>query len=234
MKITVVGTGYVGLVTGTCFAESGNEVVCVDIDEAKIQRLRRCEIPIYEPGLRELVERNSETGRLKFSTDLAATAKGTRLVFLAVGTPSAEDGSADLSSLWAVVDQLAPHMPPTAIVVTKSTVPVGTNSKIHGRLKEQTGRDYDVASNPEFLKEGAAIEDFMKPDRVVVGVRRVEVAETLRELVLAVFADGEALFGDVARKCGNDQVRGQRAVGHQDQLHQRSGQPVRTDGGRHQ
>ncbi len=182
MKIAIVGTGYVGLVTGTCFAESGNDVTCVDIDQAKIERLRRGQIPIYEPGLAELVERNFTSGRLKFTTDLAAAATQAKLIFLAVGTPPAADGSADLSNLWSVVDMLASHLPPDAILITKSTVPIGTNTKIYNRLKEQTGRKCHVASNPEFLKEGAAIDDFMKPDRVVVGVRDASVGETLKEL----------------------------------------------------
>ena len=182
MKITVVGTGYVGLVTGTCFAETGNDVMCVDCDQSKIDMLRRGEIPIYEPGLAELVERNATAGRLLFHTDLAAAMADAKLVFLGVGTPSAEDGSVDLSALWAVVEQLAPHLGEDCIVVLKSTVPVGTNSAVTARLKKLTGRDCDVASNPEFLKEGAAIDDFMKPDRVVVGARRPEVAEIMEDL----------------------------------------------------
>jgi UDPglucose 6-dehydrogenase len=182
MQIAVVGTGYVGLVTGACLADSGNKVTCVDIDAAKVARLRKGEIPIYEPGLAELVQRNFGAKRLSFTTDLAEAASKAKLVFLAVGTPSSDDGSADLSALWAVVEALAPHLPDDAIVITKSTVPVGTNSSIYRRLRELTGRECDVASNPEFLKEGAALDDFMKPDRVVVGVRRPEVAATLREL----------------------------------------------------
>jgi UDPglucose 6-dehydrogenase len=182
MKITVVGAGYVGLVTGTCFAESGNDVACVDIDRAKIERLVRGEIPIYEPGLGELVRRNLASGRLKFTTELTAAAGAARLIFLAVGTPSADDGSADLTSLWSVVDALADHVRPDAVLVVKSTVPVGTNARIQARLKERSGRSCEVASNPEFLKEGAAIDDFMKPDRVVVGTRSAAVAEMLREL----------------------------------------------------
>ncbi len=182
MKIAVIGTGYVGLVSGTCFADSGNEVTCVDIDESKIEKLRQGRLPIYEPGLLELVLRNSAAGRLHFTTDLNSAVKRAKLVYLAVGTPSANDGSADLSALWAVVASLAPILPPQAIVVIKSTVPVGTNAQTYARLKELTGRECDVASNPEFLKEGAAINDFQFPDRVVVGVRRPEVAEVLREL----------------------------------------------------
>lgn len=178
----MIGTGYVGLVTGTCFAESGNEVTCVDIDRKKIDMLRQGKLPIYEPGLAELVARNATAKRLQFTTDLAAAVKSAKLVFLAVGTPQGDDGSADLTSLWTVVDNLAPHLAKDVIVVIKSTVPVGTNTAIYNRLKERAGRTVDVASNPEFLKEGAALDDFMKPDRVVVGVRRPEVADVLHEL----------------------------------------------------
>ena len=182
MKIGVVGTGYVGLVTGTCFANSGNTVTCLDINAEKIARLEHGEIPIYEPGLAELVRRNAQAGRLRFTTDTATAIRDADVVFLAVGTPPSADGSADLSALWKVVDSIAPHLQSDAIVVTKSTVPVGTCAGIEQRLKEHTGRDCHVASNPEFLKEGAAIEDFQKPDRVVVGVRTPEVGETLRSL----------------------------------------------------
>jgi UDPglucose 6-dehydrogenase len=182
VRIAVVGTGYVGLVTGTCFADSGNTVTCLDIDAAKIARLERGEVPIYEPGLEELVERNVRAGRLKFTTDTAAAVRGAEVVFLAVGTPPAADGSADLSALWKVVAAIAPHLDAAAIVVTKSTVPVGTCAGIEQRLKAAVGRDCRVASNPEFLKEGAAIEDFQKPDRVVVGVRAADVGEILRGL----------------------------------------------------
>jgi len=178
----MIGTGYVGLVTGTCFADSGNDVICVDINETKIQGLREGKIPIYEPGLKDLVLRNSETGLLTFTTDLAEAVASCRIVYLAVGTPPAADGSADLTALKTVVDSMAPHLTDDAIVVTKSTVPVGTNQYIYDRLKELLGREVDVASNPEFLKEGAAIDDFMKPDRVVVGIRREETGEVLHEL----------------------------------------------------
>jgi UDPglucose 6-dehydrogenase len=182
MRIGVVGTGYVGLVTGTCFADSGNTVTCLDINAEKIARLERGEVPIYEPGLEELVERNAKAGRLRFTTDTARAIRDADVVFLAVGTPPAADGSADLSALWGVVDTIAEHLRPEAIVVTKSTVPVGTCAGIEARLRERLGRDCRVASNPEFLKEGAAIEDFQKPDRVVVGVRTPDVGETLRSL----------------------------------------------------
>jgi UDPglucose 6-dehydrogenase len=182
MKIAVIGTGYVGLVTGTCFADSGNDVACVDIDKEKIARLNRGEIPIYEPGLEEMVRDNQAAERLHFTTDLPTAVANAEIVYLAVGTPQGDDGAADMTALWAVVDNIARHLQPNAVIVTKSTVPVGTCAKICARLKEHTGRECDVASNPEFLKEGSAIEDFMKPDRVVVGVRREEVGETLHEL----------------------------------------------------
>jgi UDPglucose 6-dehydrogenase len=182
MRIAVVGTGYVGLVSGTCFANSGNTVTCLDINAEKIARLNRGEIPIYEPGLEELVIRNAKAGRLLFTTDTAAAIQAAQVIFLAVGTPPSADGSADLSSLWKVVDSIAPYLDAEAVVVTKSTVPVGSCAGIEARLKERTGRDCRVASNPEFLKEGAAIEDFQKPDRVVVGVRSAAVGEILRSL----------------------------------------------------
>jgi len=182
MQIAVVGTGYVGLVTGTCFAESGHKVTCIDIDRRKIQSLQQGEIPIYEPGLTELVLRNAAVDRLQFTTDLAPATKNAEIIFLAVGTPQSDDGSANLTYLFQAVENMAPHLREDAIIVTKSTVPVGTNATIFSRLRELTGRDCDVASNPEFLKEGAAINDFMFPDRVVVGVRRPEVAGVLRKL----------------------------------------------------
>ena len=178
----MIGTGYVGLVTGTCLAQSGNEVACVDIDVDKIQQLNRGEIPIYEPGLAELVIRNSRCGRLKFTTSAADVVPTAKCVFLAVGTPQREDGSADLRVLWSVLESVSSFLPPDAIVVIKSTVPIGTNAEAARRLKTLTGRDVDVASNPEFLKEGCAIDDFTHPDRVVVGVTRPEVGEVLHEL----------------------------------------------------
>ena len=182
MDIAMIGTGYVGLVSGTCFAESGNQVTCVDIDQAKIDGLKQGEIPIYEPGLAELVIRNTKAGRLHFTTELGEAVKSARVVYLAVGTPQGDDGSADLSALWSVVESIAPFIQDDVVVVTKSTVPVGTNAGIYEKLSDLNGKRYHVASNPEFLKEGAAINDFMYPDRVVVGVRDEEVAETLKEL----------------------------------------------------
>lgn len=189
MKIAVVGTGYVGLVTGTCLAESGNDVVCVDNNPAKVDTLNSGKLPIYEPGLLELVQRNTKEGRLAFTTDLAAAVRPARLVFIAVGTPQSDAGDADLGAVWAVTKSIAhalkdlpPGGPGSRVVVVKSTVPVGTNARVAEILAENGCAHVDAASNPEFLKEGAAIEDFMKPDRVVVGVRRPEVAEVLNEL----------------------------------------------------
>jgi UDPglucose 6-dehydrogenase len=182
MRIAVVGTGYVGLVTGTCFSDSGNDVICVDINERKVKALQAGKIPIYEPGLSDLVLRNSAAGRLEFTTDLASAVESADVVFLAVGTPPAADGSADLSAMWAVADAVAPHLRHEAVVVVKSTVPVGTNGKLWERLRQATGRVCRVASNPEFLKEGAAIVDFTKPDRVVVGVRSKEEGDILHRL----------------------------------------------------
>jgi len=182
MNIAMVGTGYVGLVTGTCFAESGNHVTCIDIDEHKIARLLKGDIPIYEPGLSEMVLRNVEHGRLQFTTNLEDAVAAADIVYLAVGTPQSHDGSANLSALWAVVDSIAPVLPEAAVVVVKSTVPVGTNTKTYNRLSELTGRICEVASNPEFLKEGAAIADFSTPDRVVAGVRSEKAEKVLREL----------------------------------------------------
>ena len=182
MKIAVIGTGYVGLVQGTCLAESGNDVVCIDKDATKIEGLKQGRIPIYEPGLSELVHRNHRDGRLQFSTDLASGIADAEIVFIAVGTPQGDDGGADLSGVWAVGRQVAENLNGPKVIVIKSTVPVGTNAELARRMKEVAKVPFDVANNPEFLKEGAAIEDFNKPDRVVVGVRRPEVAETLHEL----------------------------------------------------
>jgi UDPglucose 6-dehydrogenase len=182
MKIAVVGTGYVGLVTGTCFAESGNEVYCIDKDARKIDMLKNGQLPIYEPGLMELVSRNAREGRLSFSTNLAQSMAPAQLVFIAVGTPQAQDGSADLSTVWAVADAIAEHVNGPKIVVIKSTVPVGTNRAVAERLAARSSHPLEVVSNPEFLKEGAAIDDCQKPDRVVIGTHSAEAAEVLREL----------------------------------------------------
>jgi len=170
VKLCVIGTGYVGLVTGTCFAATGQRVVCVDKDASKIERLQRFEIPIYEPGLEEMVKEQAESGRLTFTTDLPSAVKDVDLAFIAVGTPPTQDGEADLSAVFAVAADLAKHATHDLVIVMKSTVPVGTNAQVQ-KLVADAEHDIQVASNPEFLKEGGAISDFMYPDRIVVGVR---------------------------------------------------------------
>ncbi len=182
MKLCVVGTGYVGLVAGTCFAEGGNDVVCVDNVAAKIEALRRGEVPIYEPGLEELIRRNVAEGRLTFTTDLVDAVKKSRVCFIAVGTPENEDGSADLSAVLAVARGVAQAMDGHRVVVTKSTVPVGTHAKIRQAMDPVTKHPFDVVSNPEFMKEGAAIEDFLKPDRVVIGAASSEAFKIMHEI----------------------------------------------------
>ncbi len=182
MRLAVVGTGYVGLVTGTCFAESGNDVIGIDNNPRKIEILDSGKLPIYEPGLLEMVQRNRKEGRLTFTTDLAAAIENVEVVYLCVGTPQGDDGSADLSALWAVGDAIADRLDGFKLLVIKSTVPVGTNKKLTERIAARTKQPFEVASNPEFLKEGAAIDDFMKPDRVVVGVRSEKAQKLLHEL----------------------------------------------------
>ena len=182
MKLCVVGTGYVGLVAGTCFAESGNDVTCVDIDQRKIADLRNGKIPIYEPGLEELIRRNAADRRLHFTTDLAGAVKEAMVCFIAVGTPQDEDGSADLSMVLQAGADIAKAMPGYRIVVLKSTVPVGTADKMRETMSANTTHPFDVVSNPEFLKEGAAVEDFMKPDRVVIGGNSDRALSLIKEL----------------------------------------------------
>ncbi|UCD57150.1 MAG: UDP-glucose/GDP-mannose dehydrogenase family protein [Candidatus Hydrogenedentota bacterium] len=182
MNICVVGTGYVGLVTGTCFAEMGNDVVCVDIDLKKIQMLKRGRSPIYEPGLEELIRRNAHENRLTFATDIADAVRRSLLIFIAVGTPSLDDGGCDLSHVFGVAGEIADAMDGYRIVVIKSTVPVGTADKVRELMRAKTSVEFDIVSNPEFLKEGAAIDDFMRPDRVVVGIENDRVADIMREL----------------------------------------------------
>src|SRR5205809_664833 len=182
MNIGVIGTGYVGLVAGSCLAESGNDVWCVDSDAAKIEKLRQGMIPIYEPGLPEIVERNLREERLTFTTDLDAAVKKSFVLFVAVGTPPTPDGAADLSGVFDVARAIVRAMDRYKVIVVKSTVPVGTSEKIREILKSETHHPFDLLSNPEFLKQGAAVEDFMKPDRVVVGADDVRAAEILRDL----------------------------------------------------
>jgi UDPglucose 6-dehydrogenase len=184
MNIAVVGTGYVGLVTGACFAEFGLQVVGVDIDEQKIAALKRGEVPIYEPGLEEMIQRNAKAGRLSFTTDLAGAVEGALVVFIAVGTPPDKAGRADLTAVREVAKSIARHLNGYKVVVTKSTVPMGTGAMIDEliRTHRKSPIDFDVASNPEFLREGSAIEDFMRPNRVVIGAAREEAVAILRDL----------------------------------------------------
>lgn len=182
MELTVVGTGYVGLVAGTCFAETGHQVTCVDKDQKKVEMLNRGEVPIYEPRLPELIQRNAEKGRLTFTTDLAKSIQKTEVAFIAVGTPADEDGSADLTHVLAVAKEIGRALTQPILVVTKSTVPVGTGEKIKQAIAEVTDIQVDVVSNPEFLKEGAAVDDFLKPDRIVVGCESEEAKEVMTDL----------------------------------------------------
>jgi UDPglucose 6-dehydrogenase len=194
MKIAVIGTGYVGLVAGTCFAETGNNVVCVDKDASKIDALHAGKIPIYEPGLEELVKRNVAEERLTFTTDLADAVKKSVILFIAVGTPPGDDGSSDLTAVLAVAKAIGKTMDGFKVIVDKSTVPVGTARKVQATIKAETSQPFDVVSNPEFLKEGAAIEDFMKPDRVVIGCDDPRTAELMKELYAPFVRTGKPIL----------------------------------------
>jgi UDPglucose 6-dehydrogenase len=182
MKIVVIGTGYVGLVAGTCFAESGHEVTCIDVNPRKIQALKRGEVPIYEPGLEELVRRNMAAGRLHFTEELAGAVGLAQVVFIAVGTPEGETGRADLQYVLAAAEQVGRALKQYTVIVDKSTVPVGTADKVYEVVARHTRCEFDVVSNPEFLKEGAALEDFLKPDRVVIGTRSERARKLMAEL----------------------------------------------------
>ena len=183
MKITVVGTGYVGLVSGTCFAETGNHVVCVDIDGNKVQRMQNGEVPIYEPGLEVLFQRNTKQGRLSFTTDLADGIKDAEIIFLALPTPPGADGSADLKYILKVADDLSHIITDYKVIVDKSTVPVGTADKVHARLAANLDESlFDVVSNPEFLREGVAVDDFLKPERVVIGTSSDKAKKVMERL----------------------------------------------------
>jgi UDPglucose 6-dehydrogenase len=194
MKVTVIGTGYVGLVVGACLAETGNDVVCADVAADKIDDLRQNRIPIYEPGLEPLVVSNQEAGRLSFTTDVGAAVEASDVVFIAVGTPPDEDGSADLQHVLAVARTIGEHMNGPKVVITKSTVPVGTAEKVRHAIAECTSEAFYVCSNPEFLKEGAAVDDFMKPDRVVIGVDSDEAQEVLEELYAPFVRTGKPII----------------------------------------
>jgi UDPglucose 6-dehydrogenase len=182
MNIGIIGTGYVGLVTGACFAESGNNVICVDIDEEKVKSLTEGKVTFYEPGLEDVVHKSLKEGRLQFTTDIAEAVKRSFIIFIAVGTPPNGDGSADIDSVLSVARSIGQCLDDYKIIVTKSTVPVGTTEMVRDVIKEVTDVEFDVASNPEFLKEGAAVEDFMKPDRIVIGTDKASVAGVLKEL----------------------------------------------------
>ena len=194
MRIAVVGTGYVGLVAGTCFAESGNNVVCIDVDQAKIDKLKDGIVPIYEPGLEELLRRNVHDGRLSFTTDYASGIDRAQVVFIAVGTPPGEDGSADLRYVLSAAKSIAEHMTEYAVIVDKSTVPVGTARQVAETIAAHTKYDFHVVSNPEFLKEGAAIDDFLKPDRVVIGSGSQRAAEIMDELYAPFVRTGKPII----------------------------------------
>ena len=200
MKLTMVGTGYVGLVTGACLANTGNDVICLDIDANKIAMLNRGEVPIYEPGLRDMIARNVTAGRLKFSTDKQSAYRDAQVVFICVGTPPDEDGSADVSyvlkageDIADVIEQLGPNVSPKLVVV-KSTVPVGTSDRVRDLIRKRTRNKFYIANNPEFLKEGAAITDFMKPDRVICGVEEDAAGEIIRDLYEPFVRQGNPIY----------------------------------------
>jgi UDPglucose 6-dehydrogenase len=199
MKIAIVGTGYVGLVTGTCFAEVGIDVTCIDIDQNKIDNLHKGILPIYEPGLEEMVSRNVEKGRLHFSTNIGEAIKDCDVAFIAVGTPPGEDGSADLKYVLAVARGIGENMNSYGVIVTKSTVPVGTAAKVRAEIEQALAKrnaniEFDVASNPEFLKEGAAIDDFLKPDRIVVGIASDRAEEVMNKLYKPFLLNGHPII----------------------------------------
>ena len=194
MKIAVVGTGYVGLVTGTCFAETGNQVTCIDIDQAKVDSLTKGKITIYEPGLEPIFDRNRKDGRLKFTTSLEEGIKEAEVIFLALPTPPGEDGSADLKYILGVADHIGKVLDHYAVIVDKSTVPVGTAEKVHAKIVANAKTEFDVVSNPEFLREGVAVEDFMKPDRVVVGTSSARAKAIMERLYAPLVRQGNPII----------------------------------------
>jgi UDPglucose 6-dehydrogenase len=194
MKISVFGSGYVGLVAGACFADVGNDVICADIDQAKVDQLNKGKIPIYEPGLSDVVERNMREERLSFTTDLVKAVQDSDIIFIAVGTPPDQDGSADLQNVLAVAATIGKAMNDSKIIVNKSTVPVGTAEKVRKEISKHTDYPVAVVSNPEFLKEGAAIDDFMKPDRVIIGSSDQEAMQTIRDLYLPFVRTGKPII----------------------------------------
>jgi UDPglucose 6-dehydrogenase len=194
MKIAVVGTGYVGLVTGTCFAETGNHVTCVDINAAKIEQMKAGIVPIYEPGLEDLFHRNTAEGRLNFTTSLVDGIAGAKVIFLALPTPPGEDGSADLKYILQVANDLGPLLTEYTVIIDKSTVPVGTSELVHAAIAKKAQVDFDVVSNPEFLREGVAVEDFMKPDRVVIGTESDRAKEVMTRLYAPLVRQGNPII----------------------------------------
>lgn len=194
MNISVIGTGYVGLVTGTCLAESGNNVLCMDIDDRKINLLRTGHVPIYEPGLEELIKHNVARNRLRFTTDMREAVRSSELIFIAVGTPPGEDGSADLKYVLDAARQIGKHSNGYKVVINKSTVPVGTADKVRAVISAATRKKFDVVSNPEFLKEGSAIDDFMRPDRVVIGAENAKAAAVMQDLYAPFVRTGKPIL----------------------------------------
>lgn len=194
MKICVLGTGYVGLVAGTCFAENGSDVICVDLNKEKIENLKKGILPIYEPGLGDLVSRNAKEGRLNFSTDGPASIRASDVVFIAVGTPSSTDGSADLELFMKAAETIADNLNGYKIIVNKSTVPVGTAAKIEKLVKSRTSQEFDVVSNPEFLKEGTAVDDFLRPDRVVIGTSKEKAYKIMAQLYAPFVRQGNPIL----------------------------------------
>jgi UDPglucose 6-dehydrogenase len=194
MKIAVVGTGYVGLVTGTCFAETGNHVTCVDINEAKIKQMQNGIVPIYEPGLEDMFHRNVNEGRLNFTTSLVDGIAGAKVIFLALPTPPGEDGSADLKYILQVANDLGPLLTEYTVIIDKSTVPVGTSELVHAAIAKNAQVDFDVVSNPEFLREGVAVEDFMKPDRVVIGTESDRAKDVMTKLYAPLVRQGNPII----------------------------------------
>ncbi len=223
MKISVIGTGYVGLVTGTCLAESGNDVICMDIDKKKIELLNTGVVPIYEPGLEELIKRNVAHGRLSFTTDMSRAVRSSSVIFIAVGTPPGMDGSADLKYVLGAAEEIARYMNGYKLIVNKSTVPVGTADKVRAAVAGRTKYKFEVVSNPEFLKEGSAIEDFMKPDRIVIGADSARAMQIMHDVYAPFLRKGDRTLVMDVQECRNDKVRIQCHAGDQDILYQRNG-----------
>lgn len=194
MKIAVVGSGYVGLVTGTCFAETGNDVTCIDIDQDKVEKMRNGEIPIYEPGLEPIFQRNIEQDRLNFTTELVEGIQGAQVIFLALPTPPGEDGSADLRYVLQVAEEMGPYLKDYTVIVDKSTVPVGTSEKVRDQIATNCNCEFDVVSNPEFLREGSAIDDFMKPERVIIGTSSEKAQEVMDHLYQPFVRQGNPIL----------------------------------------